>query len=240
MAGFIEVSSHDGGPFEAWLAEPDGWAPGAHGAVVFLAEGYNVNQWARQAAQRYADAGYVVLAPDLYWRQAPGTYLEYTPESQQACRMLYGKLDFDAAVRDTQACMDFLRGHPACNGRVGLVGFCLGGKIAFLTAARSDPDAVVGYYSIDLDAHFGETAGIRCPAAFHFGALDQRVPARYADEIRHHAEPDQDLAVKVYASAGHGFGRFGQPTFEASSARQAHDHTLDLFQRALARTPKEQ
>ncbi|GAA4326243.1 hypothetical protein GCM10023144_09460 [Pigmentiphaga soli] len=239
MAGFIDVQAHDGGAFQGWLAEPEGWREGGHGAVVLLAEAYNVNHWARAVAQRYADEGYVVLAPDLYWRQAPATYLDYSAAAQQVCRAMYARMDFDLAVRDAQSCMRSLRQHPACNGRVGLLGFCLGGKIAFLTAARADPDAAVGYYSIDLGAHFDEVAAIRCPAAFHFGALDRRVPVADADAIRARTLPGQDVQVCVYDRAGHGFGRFGQPTFEADSARLAHAHTLQLFRRALARRPAE-
>lgn len=234
MAGFIDITAQDGRTFQAWLVEPRNAGTGAHGAVIFLAEAYNVNGWARATAQQFADAGFLVLAPDLYWRQAPGTYLEYTPASQQICRALYAKMDFDAAIQDTVACMEHIRRHPASNGRVGLVGYCLGGKIAFLTAARAAPDASIGYYSIDLDEYFDETAAIACPSAFHFGALDQRVPARYADEIRQRKRQAQDLDVLVYPKAGHGFARSGQPPYEPESASQANRHTLDLLGRALA------
>ncbi|ARP81246.1 hypothetical protein CAL12_10615 [Bordetella genomosp. 8] len=234
MANFTDIPAQDGRTFQGWQVEPDNWKPGAHGAVIFLAEAYNVNDWARAAAQQYADAGFLVLAPDLYWRQAPGTYLEYTPASQQVCRALYAKMDFDAAVQDTVSCVEYLRRHPASNGRVGMVGFCLGGKIAFLTAARHAVDAAVGYYSIDLDDYFDETPAIGGAAAFHFGALDERVPLRYADEMRRRKQDGQDLEVLVYPKAGHGFARAGQPPFEPDSAAQANRHTFELLRRALS------
>ncbi|OZI23873.1 hypothetical protein CAL26_10700 [Bordetella genomosp. 9] len=234
MASFIDIPARDGGTFQGWQVEPENWTAGSHGAVIFLAEAYNVNDWARATAQQYADAGFLVLAPDLYWRQAPGTYLEYTPASQQVCRALYARMDFDAAVQDTVSCMEHIRRHPASNGRVGLIGYCLGGKIAFLTAARDTPDAAIGYYSIDLDDYFDETPAIKGAAAFHFGALDQRVPVRYADQMRERKRDGQDLEILVYPKAGHGFARAGQPPYEPESAEQANQHTLALLRRALS------
>lgn len=233
MAEFKTVESSDGKSFEGWMVEPKDSKKGAHGAVVFLAEAYNVNAWARASAQSYADEGFLVLAPDLYWRQQPRTYMEYSTPAQGLARALYAKMNFNLAVADTVACMDLLKRHPASNGRVGLVGFCLGGKIAFLTAARERPNAAVGYYSIDLDDYFQETSSMTCSTAFHFGALDQRAPVRYASELTRHKGATQNLESLVYDKAGHGFARFGQPCFEPDSARMANDKTLELFHRTL-------
>lgn len=238
MGSFINIPTPDGRHFQAWLAEPS--APAAAGQVaaaalpgiVLLAEAFNVNQWARANAQRYADQGYRVLVPDLYWRQEPGVYLPYTPESQKRGRALYAKLDFDAAVEDTATCIGFLRGLADSNGRVGLLGYCLGGKIAFLAGSRADPDAVAGYYSIDLEASVDEVPQVQCDTVLHFGEQDERVPIAIAGALNARKAPDQPFEVLAYP-APHGFGRFGQPCFRNEAAVLAEQRTLQLFEAAL-------
>lgn len=230
---FVDVPSTDGLHFQGWIVEPSNFeGDKEYPSIVLLAEAFNVNDWARANAQRYADAGYVVLAPDLYWRQEPSVYLPYSPESQKRARALYATLDFDAAVRDTVACIDYLKQRKNSNGRVGLVGYCLGGKIAFLTGARSTPDAVVGYYSIDLENYLDEVPQLTCPSQFHFGEFDTRVPVGIAAQIETFKQPDQPLEVIAYPAA-HGFGRFGQPCFSPEPAALAEQRTLTLFKNAL-------
>lgn len=233
MGSFINVPTSDGRHFQAWLAEPLSSAAGeALPGIVLLAEAFNVNEWARANAQRYADQGYRVLVPDLYWRQEPGVYLPYTPESQKRGRALYANLDFDGAVEDAATCIGYLRGLADSNGRVGLLGYCLGGKIAFLAGSRSDPDAVAGYYSIDLEASVEEVPNVRCSTVLHFGEQDARVPIAIADQLTAHKTPDQIFDVLAYPAA-HGFSRFGQPCFQHDAAVLAEQRTLQLFEAAL-------
>ncbi|MBN9411947.1 MAG: dienelactone hydrolase family protein [Burkholderiales bacterium] len=232
MGHFVEVPSRDGQAFQAWLEEPAD-ATGPRPGIVLLAEAYNVNDWARDEAARYARHGFTVLAPDLYWRIDPLQFMPYTPESQARARSIYSRLDFDRATDDCGACIDFLRQRPGANGRVGVVGFCIGGKLALLAGAREAPDAAVGFYSIDLEPHFREVPAIACPSMFHFGALDTRVPVAYEQHIREHSTPGQDIALHIYPETGHGFARRGQPPYHEPSATLATDRTLALFGRAL-------
>lgn len=235
MGQFIEVTSRDGLPFQAWLAEPPPSLqrrdrPG----ILLLAEAYNVNEWARAEASRYASHGYTVLAPDLYWRIEPRVYMPYSAESQARARSIYARMDFDIATADCGACLDLLRNRPESNGKVGVVGYCIGGKLALLTGARESPDAIAGLYSIDLENHFREVPDIDCPGLFHFGAKDVRVPLHFVDEIRAHCRPGQDMTLEVYPEAGHAFARLGQPSYHAPSAIRAAQQTLELFARTLA------
>ncbi|WP_159589787.1 dienelactone hydrolase family protein [Hydrogenophaga sp. BPS33] len=236
MGQFIDVPSRDGQTFQAWFETPDASTGAARPALVFLAEAYNLNDWARAEAARYAAQGYTVLAPDLYWRIQPHQYMPYSSESQARARSIYAQLDYDAAVDDCGACIDFLRQRPDANGKVGVVGFCIGGKLALLSGARESADAVAGFYSIDLEAHFVEVPRIACPALFHFGETDARVPVAYADEIRAHSRAGQDVGVPVYAQAGHAFCRYGQPPYHEAAATLATQRTWDLFARALHTT----
>ena len=233
MGKFIEVPSRDGQTFEAWFEEPATTASESRPALLFLAEAYNLNEWARAEAARYARNGYTVLAPDLYWRIDPRQYMPYSSDSQAKARGIYAQLDFDAAVDDCGACFDFLRKIPDCGGKVGAVGFCIGGKLALLAGARESVDAVAGFYSIDLEPHFIEVPRIACPAMFHFGEQDARVPVSYVEEIRAHSRPGQDMSLYIYPHAGHAFAREGQPPFQEPSARLATQRTLDFFARAL-------
>jgi dienelactone hydrolase len=230
---FIDVPSRDGKTFQAWFEPSESTSAEARPALLFLAEAYNLNDWARAEAARYASNGYTVMAPDLYWRINPRQYMPYSSESQKLARSIYAQLDFDVAVDDCGACVDFLRKLPGSNGKVGVVGFCIGGKLALLAGARESADAVAGFYSIDLDPHFVEVPDITCPAMFHFGEEDLRVPVVYAEEIRARCRPDQEIALHVYPEAGHAFARIGQPPYQERAATLATQRTLALFSRAL-------
>src|SRR5262245_36702842 len=137
----ISIQAYDGGEFKAYLATP----PGGKGpGIVLLQEIFGVNAVMRDWADGFAARGFTAICPDLFWRQQPGVQVtDRTEEEWQRAYKLYQGLDEAKAVEDAAATMAFLRRHPACTGKVGAVGFCLGGKLAYLLAARHDPDASV-------------------------------------------------------------------------------------------------
>jgi carboxymethylenebutenolidase len=132
----VTIQAPDGGAFEAYLALP---ASGKGPGIILLQEIFGVNQVMRDIADWYAARGFVVVCPDLFWRQEPGVQLTDQTEAEwQRAFQLYHGLDEARAVADTMAAMTFLRRHPGCTGKVGGVGFCLGGKLAYLLATRYD------------------------------------------------------------------------------------------------------
>src|SRR5215210_7084515 len=159
MHNMITITSSDGGEFAAYLAQPAG-GPGP--GLVLLQEIFGVNQVMRDIADWYAARGFVVVCPDLFWRQAPGVELtDQTDADWQRAFALYQGLDEAQAVADAAAALTALRVHPACNGKVGAVGFCLGGKLAYLLAVRADPDCAVGYYGVGLENALAEAKSLR-------------------------------------------------------------------------------
>src|SRR5437870_8674689 len=138
----ITLKSFDGGQFDAYVALPAaGYGPG----IVVLQEIFGVNEYLRNVCDWYAAHGFVAVCPDLFWRQEPNVQLTDQTEAEwQKAFALYEGLDEAKAVADSAATVDFLRAHPACTGKVGAVGFCLGGNLAYLLAVRSKPDCAAG------------------------------------------------------------------------------------------------
>lgn len=230
MGNFLNIDGPEGS-FEAYLSLPEG---GRGPGVVILAEIYNVNDWVRAVTDAYAAAGYVALAPDLFWRQEPGLYMDYNPENQQRGRALAAALDTPAALRDVDLCIDYLKARPECTGKVAVMGFCLGGQLAYLCAANGNPDAVSVYYGTRLQHMTGEARKIRCPALLHFGEADTGIPVEAAYEIERLTADMPNVQVHVYPEAPHAFGRFGHPPFRQEASDLALERTLALYKSALA------
>ena len=173
MGRTIGLTAGDGGAFSGYLAVPgSGSGPG----IVLLQEIFGVNANIRAVADAYAEEGYVVLAPDLFWRLEPGVALGFGEADMQKAFALYGRFDVDQGVRDIAASVAALRGMAACTGQVGAIGFCLGGLLAVLAAARAGVDCAVGYYGVGIEGVLDEAAGISVPLLLHFGATDAHVP----------------------------------------------------------------
>lgn len=226
----ITVAAADGGAFTAWLAVP----PGGRGAgVLVLPEIYNSNAHIRGVAEGLAAAGFVTLAPDVFWRQEADVYLPYTDEGQARARALNARLDVDALVGDLGACLAALRARPECTGKLGVTGFCLGGKLAFLCAARHDVDAAVSYYGVGIERYLDEADAIACPMVLHFAESDPHVPPEAVAAVSARLAGRDDIAVHLYEGAGHGFNRAGYPSYHEPSAALAMTRTLALFRAAL-------
>ena len=158
MAGeTITIDAADGGRFQAYLSLP---ACGSGPGIVLLQEIFGVNASIRAVADIYAEEGYVVVAPDLFWRIEPGVDLGYGEAEIEQAFALGGRFDVDLGVADITATVAALRALPACQGKIGTLGFCLGGKLAYLAAARSGIDCAVGYYGVGIERYLGEVDDI--------------------------------------------------------------------------------
>lgn len=232
MSGeMIQVEMKNGGRAEAYLVTPEGSGPWP--GLVILPEIYNANHWVREVADGYAAEGFVALAPDIYWHQEPGQYLEYTPAGQAAGRALGYAMDLQAFSDDMRAYCGALKASASCTGRVGTVGFCLGGKLAYLAATRALVDASVGYYAVQLDQHLSEASALVRPLLLHFAELDAHVPAQTYAQVRETLAGKPNVEVHLYPGADHGFNRFGYAPFHEPSAALALQRSLSFLRRHL-------
>src|SRR4030088_3830123 len=163
MAGqWIDIAVADGGSFKGYLTIP---ASGSGPAILLLQEIFGVNFSMREVADYYAEEGYVVLAPDLFWRMEPGIELGYSEADFNKAFGYYQRFDANQSIKDAADALKVLRARGECAGKVGALGFCLGGKLAYLAAARTDVDCAVCYYGVGIEADLREAPPNKGPVA---------------------------------------------------------------------------
>jgi carboxymethylenebutenolidase len=219
-----------GGRFDAYLALP----PAGHGpGLLLLQEIFGVNAHIRAVAEQYALDGFVVLAPDVFWQQQPRLDIGYTPDDVQHGRKLAMAADRAALQRDLADSVKALRAMAEVGKRkVGAVGYCLGGRLAFLAAATAGVDAAVPYYGGGIQDMLELAPRITCPTLFHYGALDATIPLAAVDKVRD-ALQGQPAVVCVYQQADHGFNCWARGSYHPASAALAHGRTLQFLAGAL-------
>lgn len=227
----IKISSRDAGEFEAYMAvPPSGRGPG----LVLIQEIFGVNPGLRETADSYAGQGFVVVCPDLFWRQEPGVQLsDQSDEDWPRAIQLYEGLDEAKAVEDTAAALSFLRDHQACSGTVGALGFCLGGKIAYLLATRHHPDCAVGYYGVGIETALDESAGIDRPLMLHIAEKDQFCPAPARKKIHAALDDTPHVVLHDYPNLEHAFARAGGAHYDPDFAELANFRTLEFLRQHL-------
>src|SRR3954469_9121886 len=182
MAGSkIELRASDGGKFNGHLCVP---RPGKGPGLVVIQEIFGINENVRLVCENYAREGFVTLAPDLFWRMEPNVDMGYSPAEWQRAFDFFKRFDMDKGIEDVAATVKHLRGMKECSGKVGAIGYCLGGKIAYLTATRTDIDCAVGYYGVGIDANLDERSKIRKPLLLHIAEKDQFVPPEAQAKVK--------------------------------------------------------
>ncbi|MXW93457.1 MAG: dienelactone hydrolase family protein [Rhodospirillaceae bacterium] len=223
------------GKFDAYLARPaQRPAPG----LVLMQYICGVNAVMRRLADGFAGHGYLVACPDLFWRQEPGVQLiqdpsKPDPAEQQRALDLNAGFDDAAATADLNATIDWLRGSPDCTGRAGALGYCLGGRLAFLTAARSDADCSVGYYGVNIDRYLGEAGTIASPLMLHIAGADELCSQEAHDAIVGTLDPLDAVTLHEYEGAGHAFALEGGHNYRADAAALANARSLAFLQQHL-------
>lgn len=221
------------GVFQAYVARPS--VEGPRPAVVVIQEIFGVNRFVREVCDTLAAEGFLAVAPDLFWRIEPGVDITDQTEAEWAKAFsLMKAFDLDQGVKDIQATIDVVRKDPGCNGKVGAVGYCLGGRLAYLTATRTDSDATVGYYGINLDSLLPEAANLKTPLMLHIAAEDSYVPKEAQAAIKAALEGNPLVTLHFYPGREHAFARTGGAHYDEADAELANSRTLDLFRDALA------
>ncbi|HKG48308.1 MAG TPA: dienelactone hydrolase family protein [Pyrinomonadaceae bacterium] len=227
----ITIKSFDGGEFDGYLALPaSGYGPG----IVVLQEIFGINSFMREVAGWYAAHGFVALVPDLFWRIERNVELTDKGDDWNKAIELYQKIDEAKAVEDSAATVAFLRKHPACSGRVGAVGFCFGGNLAYLLSVRFKPDCAAGYYGVSLEKTLDEAKNLNSPLLLHLAGLDKFCPPEAQAQIHAALDPNPLVTVHDYTHLDHGFARLGGEHYDAAAAELANLRTLEFFVSQLA------
>lgn len=231
MSETARISTLDGdGAFDCYIARPEG-EPRA--AIIVIQEIFGVNAGIRRKCDRLAEAGYLALAPDLFWRLGPGTDLDPDVEEEfKAALGLMGRFDQDLGVRDIEATIKHARNSEGC-AKVGAVGYCLGGRLAFMAAARTDADASVGYYAVGLDNLLREKHAIARPLMLHIPTADHFVPPEVQRTMHEGLDDHPKVTLQDYEGLDHGFAtEFGKRR-NNDAAELADRRTMDFFAKYL-------
>jgi carboxymethylenebutenolidase len=227
----IKIKSLENKEFGAYCAMPAG---GQGPGLIVIQEIFGVNANMRKICDDYAAQGYIAVAPDLFWRQQPGIQLtDQTPAEWDRAMELYKGFDVEAGMRDLLSTLATLRSLKGCSGKVGAVGYCLGGKLAFLMATRSDVDAAVGYYGVELEKYLEEVHDIRMPLILHMAALDKHADANVRAKIIKATSRNPAITIYVYEGVDHAFARVNGQNYNKEAADLANKRTADFFEEHL-------
>jgi len=229
----VRIKSSPDGEFGAYLASP---ASGRGPGLVVIQEIFGVNSVMRTIADEFAARGYFALAPDLFWRLEPGVQLsDRTDAEWKRAFDLMGRFDQDTGVKDIQTSIDYLRHSVAgCTGKVGAVGYCLGGLLAFLTATRTDCDAAVGYYGVNIQEKLSEAAKVRKPVMLHVAGKDEYVPPEAQKKIIDGLKNNPKVTIHSYAEMNHAFARVGGAHYDKACADLANGRTSTFLRQHLS------
>jgi carboxymethylenebutenolidase len=212
--------------FSAYVSQPE--RPNGH-AVVVLQEIFGITPHIRGIADRFAEDGYLALAPDLFWRLEPGVSLSHSKEDMARAFALAQQFDESRGVDDIASTVAHVQRLPGFAGKVAVAGMCLGGKLAYLAAARGVGAAAVAYYGVGIEKSLDEAGRIRGPLMLAFGDKDRYVPQSARDQIATALAGRPGVVIHVYEGADHGFYTRG----EAATVALARQRTNDFLQQAL-------
>lgn len=227
MGENAKIASYDAaGEIPVYIAMPETQTTAA---IIVIPEIFGLNQGIRNKVESWTAHGYAALAPDIFWRFAPGVELDPdVPEQMQEAFGYYNQYDVNLGVQDIEAAIRYLRQEQGIE-KVGLVGYCLGGRLAYLAAARTDIDASVGYYGVMIDQMLGEAHAIANPLALHIPTADQFVSAEAQAAVHAGLDDHPKVTLWDYEGLGHGFAADGGDRRDETAAQLADERTLAFF-----------
>ena len=232
QASSVTIQTLDGsGIFDGLYTTPQG---GRGQGIVLIQEIFGVNDFIRDTAKMLASAGFTVLAPDLFWRLERNVELDASNEADFAKALdLMGQFDIDQGIEDLKASVAHLRSLNECEGDVGCVGYCLGGRLAYLLATRSDVSASVGYYGVTIPDYMDEAGNITKPLLLHVAEEDGFVSKDEQAALHAGLDGNELVTIHDYAGRDHGFARVGGDAYDADDANLANVRTVDFFHQHL-------
>ncbi len=227
----IKIPAHDGGAFMAYVAYPEVTpAP----AIIMIQEIFGVNQEMRDKCDEYAAQGYVAICPDLFWRIEPGIQLiDSVPEQLERAFALFSEFDQSTGTEDLKTTLGYARNMKECNGKVGSIGFCLGGKLSYMLASASDIDASVCYYGVGIEGMLDQAQDIKHPILLHIAGEDEFVPKNAQDAIINALSNHPTATTYHYPGLNHAFARGQGMHYDAEGAALANQRTKEFLAKHL-------
>ena len=227
------IKAKDGsGDFNAYVALPASEAPVA--AIILIQEIFGVNTELRKKCDLWAERGYIAIAPDLFWRQEPGVDITDQSEKEwEKAFSLYQGFDHDKGIEDLTATLGHIRAHALCNGKVGTIGYCLGGNLAYQMACKTNINASISYYGVGIQDLLEEAQGINKPLLMHIATQDEFVPPEAQKAIKEALSGNEHVTIYDYG-ANHAFTRLNGVHFDENAAKVANNHSLDFIQGYLS------
>lgn len=224
MGEHVQLAAADGHRLDAWVARPAGEAIAG---LVVIQEAFGVNHHIRRVTDAWAEDGFLAVAPALFDRIQPGIELGYTPDDLQKGIGMIRQGTPEDRLKDVDAAIEYAREQTG--KKVGVIGYCLGGSVAWLAAARLHPDAAVGYYGGQILQYAGERP--RVPIMLHFGQEDTHIPKAEIDAKVAAAYPE--IPIFWYAGAGHGFDTADRASYNAAASKLARERSLEFLKKNL-------
>ncbi len=227
----VSITTADGS-FGGYLAAPgSGRGPG----IVVIQEIFGVNKVMRDIADGLASRGFFALVPDLFWRIKPGVELsDQTDAEWKEAFGLLQRFDMAKGVDDIQASISLLRALPGATGKVGALGYCLGGQLAYLTATRTDADASVGYYGIRIQDQLDEAKTIKHPLLLHIAEADEFTPPAAQKKIEDALASNPNVTIHTYPLMDHAFARVGGKHYDKANADLANIRSATFLRQHLS------
>ena len=217
-AGKLVLQRDGDREFDAYLARPEA---ASSPSIIIITEMFGLSRHNFEMAEQYAQRGFNALVPNLFWRsQYPGE-LGYDGPDRDAAWARLAAFDVEAAGRDIVTAVKWLRGQSSANGKVFALGFCAGGRMAFVAAARAHVDAAVSFYGMGIAKHADDFAAVHCPVHLHYGLKDPHIPQSEVDAVMQLAQHRPSIEIFLYADAGHSFFNPIRPGYHAPSAKIA-------------------
>ncbi len=223
---WIEIDAGSGERYDGYLALPRaGKGPG----VIIVQEIFGVNAHIRSVAEQYALAGYVVLAPDIFWRSERRVELGYEGADRDKALALVKGIDVEKTVADLGAAANTLRALPEVTGKIGAVGFCFGGQLAYLMAARGAVDAAVAYYGGGIQNKLDEADKVQAPILFHYAERDHSIPQTAITQVKQRFAGRTNAQFHDYPGVEHGFNCSDRSAYDQHASALAHGRTLEFL-----------
>jgi carboxymethylenebutenolidase len=219
---WIDIQGDDG-TFQAYLSLPRG---GKGPGIVLLQEIFGVNEHIRSVADQYAADGYVVLAPDLFWRSGHHIELGYEGDDWTSAVGFMQAVDLDQTRSDIAHAVAILQAQPGVGAKIAAIGYCFGGLLSYLTALDGVVDAAVAYYGGGIQNHLATGNKLKVPLLMHFGANDSHITAAAVQQIAEQFDDNSNVEIHVYPDAEHGFNCAHRASYKQSAAAQARGNTL--------------